>query len=154
MKIIVLGGAGKMGVLSVEDLVINDRVSEVVLADRDMEMANAIAKHLDSPKLSVRQIDLNDHKALVDLLQDADACVNATVYYTNLKVMAACLDEARMVLENYKEDLAALKADFEEKKISTRESLEVAADDISEVKLTPTKQNIRITHFGIIWIGD
>lgn len=92
MKIIVLGGAGKMGVLAVEDLVINDRCAEVVLADRDMEMAAAITEHLDSPKLSVQEIDLNDHDALVDLLQDADACVNATVYYTNLKVMAACLE--------------------------------------------------------------
>ena len=25
------------------------------------------------------------------------------------------------------------------------------ADNISEVKMTPTKQNIRITHFGIGW---
>jgi lysine 6-dehydrogenase len=92
MKIVVLGGAGKMGVLAVEDLVLNERVSEVVLADRDMNMAAAIANQLDSSKLTVQEIDLNDHNALVDLLRDADACVNATVYYTNLKVMAACLE--------------------------------------------------------------
>lgn len=92
MKIVVLGGAGKMGVLSVEDLVINDRVSEVILADRDMAMAQPIADYLGSEKLSLREIDLNDHQGLVDLLRDADACVNATVYYTNLKVMAACLE--------------------------------------------------------------
>jgi len=92
MKIVVLGGAGKMGVLAVEDLVLNERVDEVVLADRELDMANAIAAHLDSRKLSVKQIDLNDHQALVGLLLDADACVNATVYYTNLKVMAACLE--------------------------------------------------------------
>ena len=92
MKIVVLGGAGKMGVLAVEDLVLNDRVAEVVLADRDLDMAAAIAGQLASPKLTVQQIDLNDHDALVSLLKDADACVNATVYYTNLKVMAACLE--------------------------------------------------------------
>jgi saccharopine dehydrogenase (NAD+, L-lysine-forming) len=92
MKIVVLGGAGKMGVLSVEDLVINSRVDEVVLADRDMALATAVANHLNSPKLSVQEIDLNNHNALVDLLRDADACVNATVYYTNLKVMEACLE--------------------------------------------------------------
>jgi saccharopine dehydrogenase-like NADP-dependent oxidoreductase len=92
MKIVVLGGAGKMGVLAVEDLVINDRVHEVVLADRDMGMAEAIAGFLDSPKLNAVEIDLNDHDAMVELLADADACVNATVYYTNQKVMAACLE--------------------------------------------------------------
>ncbi len=92
MKIVVLGGAGKMGVLSVEDLVLNDRVGGVILADRDAKLAAAVAEYLASSKLWVREIDLNDHDALVDLLQEVDACVNATVYYTNLKVMAACLE--------------------------------------------------------------
>jgi len=92
MKIVVLGGAGKMGALAVEDLVVNPRVDEVVLADRDMVGAAAIAEYLDSPKLSVAEADLNDHNALVALLEPADACVNATVYYTNLKVMQACLE--------------------------------------------------------------
>lgn len=91
MKIVVLGGAGKMGALAVEDLVVNPRVDEVVLADRDMVGAAAIAEYLDSPKLSIAEADLNDHAALVALLEPADACVNATVYYTNLKVMEACL---------------------------------------------------------------
>ena len=92
MKIVVLGGAGKMGALAVEDLVVNPRVDEVVLADRDMVGAAAIAEYLDSPKLSIAEADLNDHGALVALLEPADACVNATVYYTNLKVMEACLE--------------------------------------------------------------
>ncbi|MEN8235614.1 MAG: saccharopine dehydrogenase NADP-binding domain-containing protein, partial [Actinomycetota bacterium] len=92
MKIVVLGGAGKMGAIAVEDLVINPRVDEVILADRDMEGAAAIAEYLDSPKLSIVEADLYDHAALVALLKPADACVNATVYYTNLKVMEACLE--------------------------------------------------------------
>lgn len=63
----------------------------------------------------------------------------------------ARLDEAKMVLENYREELDALKADFEEKKEEALGIFEGAALAISEVKLTPTKQNIRITHFGIAW---
>lgn len=92
MRIVVLGGAGKMGAIAVEDLVVNPRVDAVVLADRDMEGAAAIAEYLDSPKLSIVESDLNDHAALVALLEPADACVNATVYYTNLKVMEACIE--------------------------------------------------------------
>ena len=91
MRIVVLGGAGKMGAISVEDLVVNPRVDEVILADRDMAGAAAIAEYLDSPKLTIVESDLNDHEALVALLEPADACVNATVYYTNMKVMEACL---------------------------------------------------------------
>jgi saccharopine dehydrogenase (NAD+, L-lysine-forming) len=92
MNIVVLGGAGKMGAIAVEDLVVNPRVDGVLLADRDMVGAAAISKYLDSPKLSVAEADLNDHTALVEMLEPADACVNATVYYTNLKVMEACLE--------------------------------------------------------------
>ena len=92
MRVVVLGGAGKMGALAVEDLVMNPRVDEVIFADRDMGGAGAIADYLDSPKLSVVESDLNDHEALVALLESADGCVNATVYYTNLKVMEACLE--------------------------------------------------------------
>ncbi len=91
MRIVVLGGAGKMGALAVEDLAINPRVDEVVLADRDMDAAGAVADYLDNPKLSMVEVDLNDHDGLVALLEPADACVNATVYYTNLAVMEACL---------------------------------------------------------------
>lgn len=92
MKIVVLGGAGKMGCLAVEDLVLNPRVDEVVIADRDIKMAGEIADYLDSSKVSVQAIDLYDHAAMVELLRSADACVNATVYYTNIQVMQACLD--------------------------------------------------------------
>ena len=92
MRIVVLGGAGKMGAIAVEDLVANHRVGEVILADRDMEGAAAIAEYLDNPKLSITESDLNDHAALVALLGRADACVNATVYYTNLTVMEACIE--------------------------------------------------------------
>jgi saccharopine dehydrogenase-like NADP-dependent oxidoreductase len=91
MRIVVLGGAGKMGALAVEDLAINPRVDEVVLADRDSAAAAAVADYLDSPKLSTVEVDLNDHDGLVALLGPAAACVNATVYYTNLAVMEACL---------------------------------------------------------------
>jgi saccharopine dehydrogenase-like NADP-dependent oxidoreductase len=92
VKVVVLGGAGKMGALAVEDLVVNPRVDEVLLADRDTAAAAAISEYLGSPKLTTVQVDLNDHDALVALLAPADACVNATVYYTNLAVMEACLD--------------------------------------------------------------
>lgn len=92
MKIIVLGGAGKMGSVAVQDLALNRRVSEVVIADVNMAAAQEVATYLNSPKIGLQSVNLNDHAALVNLLRDADACVNATVYYTNLKVMHACLD--------------------------------------------------------------
>ena len=53
MKITVLGGAGKMGCVSVQDLANDDRVDEVVIADINPEGAQVVADYLDSPKVKV-----------------------------------------------------------------------------------------------------
>jgi saccharopine dehydrogenase-like NADP-dependent oxidoreductase len=69
MRIVVLGGAGKMGALAVQDLVINHRVDEVVIADLNVGAAREVADYLSSPKLSIRQVDLGDYPALVGAFQ-------------------------------------------------------------------------------------
>jgi len=90
MRIFVLGGAGKMGCIAVQALANDDRVEEVVLADIDVEQAKTVADYLQSSKISIQRVDVND-EAFAKALEGADACLNATVYYTNLKVMEACL---------------------------------------------------------------
>jgi saccharopine dehydrogenase-like NADP-dependent oxidoreductase len=92
MKIIVLGGAGKMGCIAVQDLAGDQRVKEVVIADCDVGQARTVAETIDSPKVSIQQVDVTDHISLASVLQGASACLNATVYYFNLPVMAACLE--------------------------------------------------------------
>lgn len=91
MRIVVLGGAGKMGCISVQDLAKDRRVDEVVIADINVEQAKIVADYLDNQKIRIQKADITDEDALVALLKEADACLNATVYYTNLKVMEACL---------------------------------------------------------------
>jgi saccharopine dehydrogenase-like NADP-dependent oxidoreductase len=91
MKITVLGGAGKMGCIAVQDLANDDRVDEVVIADLDIEQAQVVADYLDSPKVKVLKVDINDEGNFVKSLEGSHVCLNATVYYTNLKVMEACL---------------------------------------------------------------
>ncbi len=91
MNIVVLGGAGKMGSIATQDLAQDPRVSRVIIADRDLGQARTVAETIDSPKIQLQQADATDHEQLVNLLEDADACLNATVYYFNLQVMEACL---------------------------------------------------------------
>jgi len=91
MRIIVLGGAGKMGCISVQTLANDDRVDEVVIADINTDQAKIVADYLQSKKVSIKELDLQDEDALVKVLKGADACLNATTYYTNLLVMEACL---------------------------------------------------------------
>ncbi len=92
MRIVVLGGAGKMGSIAVQALSKEDRVDEIVIADFNPEQAKVVADYIGSPKISVQRVDVNDHDLLVRTLQGADACLNATVYYTNLPIMEACLE--------------------------------------------------------------
>ena len=94
MNIVVLGGAGMMGCIAVQDLARTEQVHQVVIADLNQPRAQEVADIINSSKLSIAHIDLRDREALVQLLRGADCCLNATVYYTNLQVMDACLEAA------------------------------------------------------------
>ena len=92
MRIVVLGGSGMMGCISVQDLARSEGVSEVVIAARNMDKAQQVADYIGSSKVSLAQVDVRDREALVALLRGADCCLNGTVYYTNLQIMDACLE--------------------------------------------------------------
>jgi saccharopine dehydrogenase (NAD+, L-lysine-forming) len=92
MRITVIGGAGKMACIGVQYLAQDKRVDEVVLADLDLEQAKVVADYIKSPKIVIKKVDVNNHDALVELLKGSDACLNGTVYYSNLPVMEACLE--------------------------------------------------------------
>jgi saccharopine dehydrogenase-like NADP-dependent oxidoreductase len=92
MKIVVLGGAGMMGCIAVQDLAHSEGVDEVIIADLNMERAEQVADFIGSAKVSRLQVDVRDHEALVSALRGAQTCLNATVYYANLEVMGACLE--------------------------------------------------------------
>jgi hypothetical protein len=63
------------------------------------------------------------------------------------------LKEAEEMLKNYQEELANLDIEMEDEKQTLVDRWMAEAENVSEVKMTPTKQNIRITHFGILWKG-
>jgi saccharopine dehydrogenase-like NADP-dependent oxidoreductase len=91
MHITVLGGAGKMGCISVQSLAKDPRVDQVVIADTNLSQAQIVAEYLDNPKVQIQQVDILDTENFVKSLEKTDVCLNATVYYTNLAVMEACL---------------------------------------------------------------
>jgi saccharopine dehydrogenase-like NADP-dependent oxidoreductase len=94
MKIIVLGGAGLMGRIAVKDLAASEGPQQIVIADRDTDLARQVVDLLPKgrSKISIIQTDVTDRKKLVDTLQGADAVLNAVHYYFNLEVMQACLE--------------------------------------------------------------
>ena len=91
MHITVLGGAGKMGCISVQALANDPRVDEVAIADTNIPQAQIVAEYIANPKVRIEEVDIRDTENFLKYLEKTDVCLNATVYYTNLEVMEACI---------------------------------------------------------------
>ncbi len=95
MKIIVLGGGGAMGMVTVRDLTESPEVSEVLICEANLRQAEKVAKWAGSEKVSVHEMNVTDQKDLVDTISEADAIANATPYHLNLQVTNAAIKARR-----------------------------------------------------------
>jgi saccharopine dehydrogenase-like NADP-dependent oxidoreductase len=93
MHIIVLGGAGAMGRIAVRTLIEYSDIDQVTIADYNEERAHEVADSLQSSKIQVKQIDVNNEERLRALLHGADVALNAVEYIFNLPVLKACIQE-------------------------------------------------------------
>jgi len=99
MRILVLGGAGAMGMVTVRDLVESPRVSEVIVGDVAVERVKQLATWVASEKLSVKRIDVLNHGNLVEAMRQADAVANATPYHLNLEVTKAAVEAKKNLVD-------------------------------------------------------
>ncbi|AIY06469.1 L-lysine dehydrogenase [Planococcus sp. PAMC 21323] len=90
MKIVVLG-AGLMGKQAARDLVANEAVEKVFLADRNKEQTMLFKEQLGNNKLEVLELDASDDEALVAAMSKGDIVINALFYTFNEKVAATAL---------------------------------------------------------------
>src|SRR5881227_3000376 len=93
MHIIVLGGAGAMGRVTVRTLTEYPDVDHVTIADYNEGRAQELAASLNSGKLLVRQIDVKDEGRLRELLRGTDVALSAVEYVFNLPILKACIQE-------------------------------------------------------------
>jgi saccharopine dehydrogenase-like NADP-dependent oxidoreductase len=93
VHLVVLGGGGAMGRVTVRALVEDDRVERVSVVDLETRIAERSITWLEKgrDKAQAFGCDVRDHSALVRLLAGADAVLNATDYPFNLEVMEAAL---------------------------------------------------------------
>ena len=91
MKYIVLG-AGEVGSVTATDLGAAPETTSVCVADVDRAAAERVAQSIGA-KGEARQIDIYDHLALVDALQNFDLVVNTVgpFYKTADAVLPACM---------------------------------------------------------------
>lgn len=93
MHIVVLGGGGAMGRVTVRALAEDERVTRVTVADRRQAAAERTIAWLEGGREKARAVscDVRDTAGLASLLAGADVVLNATDYTFNLEVMAAAL---------------------------------------------------------------
>ncbi|MGH2486694.1 MAG: saccharopine dehydrogenase family protein, partial [Ktedonobacterales bacterium] len=93
MRIVVLGGGGAMGRITVRALAEDDRVASVTVADWRLAAAERTIAWLEigRDKARAAACDVRDAEGLARLLVGADAILNATDYPFNLEVMRAAL---------------------------------------------------------------
>lgn len=122
MKVIQLG-CGITGLVCAEELVKNNKVTELVLADVKTDAAEALAKKLNNKKISVKQVDATNEKALKKLLRGADIVVSAVSWTLNRKVMSVAIETGT----NYVDFSMTLGYDeaLKEKNIATDASITI-----------------------------
>lgn len=82
MKIGVLG-SGLMGKETARDLVLSEGVTEVGIADIDLERAQKVVDQLNSPKITAYRVDASNPEELENYMKKFDVIVNALFYSFN-----------------------------------------------------------------------
>lgn len=99
-KIVVLGGAGFMGRITVRDLFeTSSPKDEIVIADYDLQKAKDMVQELQKnakdlskhPKLVAVFGNVKDASNMAEVLKDCLACINCVQYQMNLEIMDAAL---------------------------------------------------------------
>ncbi|WP_284948228.1 saccharopine dehydrogenase family protein [Acidisoma cladoniae] len=94
MRILVLGGAGAMASGTVRDLISihQEHITEVIVADRLLGAAQALARGMGDDRLRAVEVDCADQAALAVLLAGCDLCINAVPTFAGqqMTIFDAC----------------------------------------------------------------
>ena len=86
-KVIVLGGCGAVGSVSVKTLAQNDTFSEVVIADFNTEKAEQMVSELGK-KVSFIKVDATNSQSIRDAIEGCDVVLNCVgPFYSTVKTI-------------------------------------------------------------------
>ena len=91
MHIVVLGGAGAMGRVTVRALSEYDDIDQVTIADYNEARAQELAASLNSSKVQARQIEVTNEERLRQLIRGADVAFSGETTLAELKREPALL---------------------------------------------------------------
>lgn len=89
-QVVLLGGAGAMGAITLKDL-FETSSFDIVLADYNLEAAQQAAAAFGSPRVRAARCDVRDVAATAEMMRGSFAVINSVQYQLNLEVMEAAL---------------------------------------------------------------
>jgi len=101
MRAIVLGGAGGMGQGVARDLIKQQQVTDVILADLYPDPERLSPKLRDSEKATLIKMDVNDHDDMVDRFKEIDVVINCAgpFYKTAVPVAKAAVEAKKNYID-------------------------------------------------------
>lgn len=102
--------------VTVRDLAESPIVSEVIIGEANLELAEKVAQWTHSKKVITRKVDITDRRSLAEAISDVDAIANAAPFHLNLHVTKAAIKARRHLTDLggvYHMTLEQLKLDRE-----------------------------------------
>ncbi|MBN2437396.1 MAG: saccharopine dehydrogenase NADP-binding domain-containing protein [Deltaproteobacteria bacterium] len=93
MKVLCLGGAGKISRESVHDLVLFSDFEQITIGDFNEKAGREVVAWLNEPRVDFRKIDINDKAATVSIMCGYDIVMDGTTISLNDR-STACIAEA------------------------------------------------------------
>jgi saccharopine dehydrogenase-like NADP-dependent oxidoreductase len=120
MRVVALGGGGVMGRFGVKDLASKDSVEELLIADYDLEAAQAVAREIGG-KCNAKKVDANNHAEMVETVRGYDVAMGTIgpFYKYEKKVASACIDAGVnyvSICDDYDAAAAFMELDADAKK--------------------------------------
>lgn len=92
MRVLVLGGAGAVCNETTRDLAEYSDFGEIVVADYNLEAAQALVEEIGDQRLTAMHFDAEDYDAMLKLFPGFDVVVNGLPWKYDLSVTKACVE--------------------------------------------------------------
>lgn len=111
MKLLAIGGAGFMTQSALEKIVADDFFDEVIIADYNLEGAQAVVKNIGNDKYRAEQVDVMDKERTLELMNQVDVVMNgAGPFYRLLEpIIDAFLESSCKNYVDICDDISAIE---------------------------------------------
>ena len=148
MRALIIGGVGGMGQGVARDLIKQEKVESVVLADLYPDPERLSAKLRDSEKTTLIKMDVADHAAMVKAFQEVDVVINtAGPFYKTAVPVAKAAVEAKV---NYID----ICDDYEGTEILFNSDIDQLAKDAGITVLTGMGSDPGTNNVLVKWYAD